>query len=47
MDLGVCVKFALIVLGATFSQGFFLSVTHKSESGSIRMKPPSPSQADQ
>lgn len=25
----------------------FFSVTHKSESGSIRMKPPSPSQADQ
>lgn len=45
MDFGVCDKFAVIVLGATFSQGFFsflFSVTHKSESGSIRMKPPVP-----
>ena len=41
MDFGVCDKCALIVLGATFS--LFFSVTHKSESSSMRMKPPSQS----
>lgn len=52
MDFGVCVKFAIIVLGATFSCFFFfclfvfVPVTHESESGSMWMKHPSPSQAD-
>lgn len=44
MDFGVCDKSALIVLGATFSRGFFFffSVSHKSKSDPIRMKPPVP-----